>query len=70
MAPKLLGPHPRSWTHETLDPEDGAALGLALLMAAAAWAHLRQGDPLVRALPAVVLAMAALAYAGVTASVT
>ena len=46
-----------------------AAIGLALLMAAAAGAHLRHGDPPVRALPAVVLAMAALAYAGATASV-
>ncbi|MEU6356144.1 DoxX family protein [Streptomyces sp. NPDC047072] len=46
-----------------------AAIGLALLMAAAAGAHLRHGDPPVRALPAVVLAVAALAYAGATISV-
>lgn len=41
-----------------------AATGLALLMAAAAVVHLRHGDPLVRALPAVVLAVVAVAYTG------
>ncbi|MEU6142773.1 DoxX family protein [Streptomyces sp. NPDC047081] len=46
-----------------------AAIGLALLMAAAAVVHLRHGDPPVRALPAVVLAVAALAYACVAVSV-
>ncbi|MEU6260949.1 DoxX family protein [Streptomyces sp. NPDC047043] len=46
-----------------------AAIGLALLMAAAAVVHLRHGDPPVRALPAVVLAVAALAYAGTAVSV-
>ncbi|WP_369780109.1 DoxX family protein [Streptomyces sp. R33] len=43
-----------------------AAIGLALLMTAAAVAHLRHGDPPARALPAVVLALTAVAYAGVT----
>ncbi|MFE2271912.1 DoxX family protein [Streptomyces lavendulae] len=42
-----------------------AAIGLALLMTGAAVAHLRHGDPPVRALPAVVLALTAVAYAGV-----
>ncbi|KOV95419.1 invasion protein [Streptomyces sp. NRRL B-1140] len=42
-----------------------AAAGLALLMVAAAVVHLRQGDPPVRALPAAVLALTAVAYAGV-----
>ncbi|MEU3889884.1 DoxX family protein [Streptomyces sp. NPDC029041] len=42
-----------------------AAAGLAVLMAAAAVVHLRQGDPPVRALPAAVLAVTAVAYAGV-----
>ncbi|WP_430378772.1 DoxX family protein [Streptomyces sp. B1-3] len=41
-----------------------AATGLALLMAAAAVVHRRHGDPLVRALPAVVMAVGALAYMG------
>ncbi|WAU82527.1 DoxX family protein [Streptomyces sp. Qhu-G9] len=39
-----------------------AATGLALLMAAAAVVHLRHGDPPVRAVPAAVLALAAVAY--------
>ncbi|MDG9706965.1 DoxX family protein [Streptomyces sp. DH10] len=42
-----------------------AAIGLALLMTAAAVVHLRHGDPPVRALPAAVLALTAVAYAGV-----
>ncbi|WP_369148652.1 DoxX family protein [Streptomyces sp. R44] len=42
-----------------------AAIGLALLMTAAAVVHLRHPDPLVRALPAAVLALTAVAYAGV-----
>ncbi|MFD9325095.1 DoxX family protein [Streptomyces sp. NPDC060065] len=42
-----------------------AAIGLALLMTAAAVVHLRHGDPPVRSLPAAVLALAAVAYAGV-----
>ncbi len=42
-----------------------AATGLALLMTGAAVVHLRHGDPPVRALPAVVLALTAVAYAGV-----
>ncbi|MGW0909528.1 DoxX family protein [Streptomyces sp. NPDC002853] len=42
-----------------------AAIGLALLMTAAALAHLRHGDPPVRALPATVLALTVVAYAGV-----
>lgn len=42
-----------------------AAVGLAVLMAAAAVVHLRHGDPLVRALPAAVLAVVAVASAGV-----
>ncbi|WNZ13683.1 DoxX family protein [Streptomyces sp. 11x1] len=41
-----------------------AAAGLALLMAAAAVVHLRHGDPPVQALPAAVLVLTALAYAG------
>ncbi|MZF88218.1 DoxX family protein [Streptomyces sp. SID5643] len=41
-----------------------AAAGLALLMVAAVVVHLRQGDPPVRALPAAVLAVTAVAYAG------
>ncbi|MFF7946359.1 DoxX family protein [Streptomyces griseorubiginosus] len=45
-----------------------AATGLTLLMASAAVVHLRHGDPLVRALPAVVLAVAALAYTGAAVS--
>ncbi len=43
-----------------------AAMGLALLMAAAAVVHLRHGDPPARALPAVVLALVAVAYAGLS----
>ncbi|AJT62440.1 hypothetical protein T261_0751 [Streptomyces lydicus] len=42
-----------------------AAIGLALLMTAAAVVHLRHGDPPVRALPAAILALTAVAYAGV-----
>jgi tetratricopeptide (TPR) repeat protein len=42
-----------------------AAIGLALLMTVAAVVHLRHGDPPVRALPAAVLALTAVAYAGV-----
>ncbi|MFF4691890.1 DoxX family protein [Streptomyces sp. NPDC001307] len=42
-----------------------AAAGLALLMAAATVVHLRHGDPPARALPATVLALAAVACAGV-----
>ncbi|MFE5814833.1 DoxX family protein [Streptomyces sp. NPDC056479] len=42
-----------------------AAVGLALLMAAAAVVHLRHGDPPARAVPAAVLALAVVAYAGV-----
>ncbi|OEJ23479.1 invasion protein [Streptomyces agglomeratus] len=45
-----------------------AAIGLALLMAGAAVAHLRHGDPPVRALPAAVLALVASAYAVVSAA--
>ncbi|MFF4505709.1 DoxX family protein [Streptomyces sp. NPDC001401] len=45
-----------------------AATGLALLMAAAAVVHLRHGDPPPRAVPAAVLAVAALAYAGAAVS--
>ncbi|MFF5978728.1 DoxX family protein [Streptomyces olindensis] len=41
-----------------------AAAGLAVLMVAAAVVHLRHGDPPVRALPAAVLALTAVAYAG------
>ncbi|MDN0198963.1 DoxX family protein [Streptomyces sp. S.PNR 29] len=41
-----------------------AAAGLAVLMVAAAVVHLRHGDPPVRALPAAVLALMAVAYAG------
>ncbi|MEU6508275.1 DoxX family protein [Streptomyces sp. NPDC046942] len=41
-----------------------AAAGLALLMAAAVMVHLRHGDPPVRAVPAAVLALAVMAYAG------
>nr|AGZ94054.1 invasion protein [Streptomyces sp. MMG1612] len=43
-----------------------AAIGLALLMTAAAVIHLRHGDPPVRSLPAAVPALTAPAYAGVT----
>ncbi|MFJ7077550.1 DoxX family protein [Streptomyces sp. NPDC098781] len=43
-----------------------AAAGLALLMTGAAAAHLRHGDPPARAVPAAVLALAVVAYAGVT----
>ncbi|MFF3374116.1 DoxX family protein [Streptomyces sp. NPDC002680] len=46
-----------------------AATGLALLMASAAVAHLRHGDPPVRALPAAVLTLEAVAHAGVTVAV-
>ncbi|MFI7501544.1 DoxX family protein [Streptomyces sp. NPDC049687] len=46
-----------------------AATGLALLMAGAAVVHLCNGDPAVRALPAVVLALAAVAYAALSAMV-
>ncbi|MEU7513691.1 DoxX family protein [Streptomyces sp. NPDC042898] len=42
-----------------------AAIGLALLMTGAAVVHLRHGDPPARALPAVVLALTTVAYAGV-----
>lgn len=42
-----------------------AAIGLALLMAAAAVVHLRHGDPPARSIPAAALAVAAVAYAGV-----
>ncbi|MFI8823521.1 DoxX family protein [Streptomyces sp. NPDC053431] len=42
-----------------------AAIGLALLMTAAAVVHLRHGDPPVRALPAALLALTAASYAGV-----
>ncbi|GAB2580767.1 hypothetical protein GCM10027168_11970 [Streptomyces capparidis] len=42
-----------------------AAIGLALLMTAAAVVHLRHGDPPVRAMPAAVMALTAVAYAGV-----
>ncbi|MFF6773114.1 DoxX family protein [Streptomyces sp. NPDC012637] len=42
-----------------------AAIGLALLMTGAAVVHLRHGDPPARALPAVVLALTSVAYAGV-----
>lgn len=45
-----------------------AATGLTLLMAGAAVAHVRNGDRLVRALPAVVLAVGALAYTGTVVS--
>ncbi|MGW0191399.1 DoxX family protein [Streptomyces sp. NPDC003362] len=45
-----------------------AAVGLALLMAAAAVVHLRHGDPLVRVLPAAFPALAAVAHAGVAAA--
>ncbi|MCD7442797.1 DoxX family protein [Streptomyces lincolnensis] len=40
-----------------------AAVGLAVLMGAATVVHLRHGDPPVRALPAAVLALLAVAYA-------
>ncbi|WP_328874665.1 DoxX family protein [Streptomyces sp. NBC_00287] len=40
-----------------------AAIGLALLMTAAAVVHLRHGDPPARAVPAAALALAAAAYA-------
>ena len=46
-----------------------AAAGLGLLMAAAAVVHLRHGDPPARALPATVLALAAVAYAGMAVAV-
>ncbi|MFE7644258.1 DoxX family protein [Streptomyces phaeoluteigriseus] len=46
-----------------------AATGLAGLMAAAAMAHLRHGDPPARALPAAALALAAVAYATLSATV-
>ena len=42
-----------------------AATGLTVLMVAAAVVHLRRGDPPGRALPAAVLALTAVAYAGV-----
>ncbi|MEU7723463.1 DoxX family protein [Streptomyces tibetensis] len=42
-----------------------AAAGLTALMVAAAVVHLRHGDPLAQALPAVALALMAVAYAGV-----
>ncbi|MEU6195339.1 DoxX family protein [Streptomyces sp. NPDC047061] len=45
-----------------------AAGGLALLMAGAAVAHLRRGDPPARALPAAVLFVATLAYAWLSAA--
>ncbi|MGW1209294.1 DoxX family protein [Streptomyces sp. NPDC002499] len=45
-----------------------AATGLALLMGAAAVAHLRHGDPLVRALPATVLMVVAGANVGLSAA--
>ncbi|MFF7388962.1 DoxX family protein [Streptomyces scabiei] len=41
-----------------------AAVGLAVLMVAAAVVHLRHGDPHVQALPAAVLALMAVVYAG------
>ncbi|WP_215453869.1 DoxX family protein [Streptomyces sp. ATCC 21386] len=41
-----------------------AAAGLAVLMVAAAVVHLRHGDPPVQALPAAVLALMAVVYAG------
>lgn len=43
-----------------------AATGLAPLTAAAAVVHLRHRDPPARALPAAVLALAAVAYAGLS----
>ncbi|MER5446532.1 DoxX family protein [Streptomyces sp. NPDC002764] len=46
-----------------------AAIGLALLTAAAAVVHLRHGDPPVRALPAVVLALTAMSYAATAVTV-
>lgn len=46
-----------------------AATGLAALMTGAAVAHLRHGDPPVRALPAAVLALTAVAYAALSATV-
>ncbi len=42
-----------------------AAAGLTGLMVTAAVVHLRHGDPPARALPAAVLALTAVAYAGV-----
>ncbi|MFF7309075.1 DoxX family protein [Streptomyces sp. NPDC008137] len=42
-----------------------AAVGLTALMVAAAVVHLRHGDPPGQALPAAVLALTAVAYAGV-----
>ncbi|MFF7260441.1 DoxX family protein [Streptomyces sp. NPDC008159] len=42
-----------------------AAAGLTALMVAAAVVHLRRGDPPGQALPAAVLALTAVAYAGV-----
>ncbi|MFM9629205.1 MULTISPECIES: DoxX family protein [Streptomyces] len=54
----------------TWDPLGAAAAtGLAVLMATAAGAHLRHGDPAVRALPAVVMFLAAVAYAGLSVAV-
>ncbi|MGA5417989.1 DoxX family protein [Streptomyces pseudogriseolus] len=44
-----------------------AATGLALLMAAAAVAYLRHGDPLAQALPAAVPALMAVSCAGTAA---
>ncbi|MFF7274961.1 DoxX family protein [Streptomyces griseorubiginosus] len=46
-----------------------AAAGLTVLMVAAAVVHLRRGDPPGRALPAAVLALTAVAYAGVAIAV-
>ncbi|MFD8307026.1 DoxX family protein [Streptomyces sp. NPDC059690] len=46
-----------------------AAIGLALLMAAAAVVHLRHEDPPVRALPAVVPALTAMSYAATAVAV-
>lgn len=40
-----------------------AATGLALLMAGAAVVHLRHGDPVPRAVPAVVMVLVSLTYA-------
>ncbi|UUU25801.1 DoxX family protein [Streptomyces sp. DSM 40750] len=45
-----------------------AATELAVLMTGAAVVHLRHGDPPVRALTAAVLALAAVAYAGLSAA--
>ncbi|MEU1405633.1 DoxX family protein [Streptomyces sp. NPDC005728] len=46
-----------------------AATGLALLMVAAVVVHLRHHDAVVRAVPAAVLALAAVAYAGTVVAV-